>query len=274
MPDKAALAVIGHAFHSVSPERLESLPETMIVVGPEGDIKRVVAPAETDYAALKRRYAEEGILQALTSGQYLLPGFIDLHIHAPQWPQAGKALHLPLYEWLQDNTFILESRYADLEFSRKIYGPMVDDLLANGTTTALYFATAHRESSLILAEECLARGQRGLVGRVAMDYDSPDFYKDASAAQGIEETKRFIEETLALPGNVARLVRPVVTPRFIPSCSEELLTGLGELAREYDCHVQSHCSESDWAHGHVLERLGKRPGRALRHRRIGGARSD
>ncbi len=73
-----------------------------------------------------------------------------------------------------------------------------------------------------------------------------------------------IEHIRALAGNGAGLVRPIVTPRFIPSCSDDLLNGLGALASSADCHVQTHCSESDWEHGFVMERLGKSDTHALR----------
>jgi guanine deaminase len=194
----------------------------------------------------------------LRPGQYLLPGLVDLHIHAPQWPQLGRALHLPLSEWLQTHTFPLEARYADSAFARRIYAGLVDDLLANGTTTALYFATVHLEATQALAEICFDKGQRALIGRVAMDDPSqcPDYYRDASAADGIARSEDFIRFVRGMGGNTG-LVQPVVTPRFIPSCSTELLEGLGQLAADHQCHVQTHCSESDWEHAHVLERFGR-----------------
>ena len=93
----------------------------------------------------------------LAKGQYLIPGLVDLHIHAPQFPQLGKALDLPLAEWLQKHTFPLEARYADVDFARRVYAALVDTLLANGTTTALYFATIHDEASAALAESAWRR---------------------------------------------------------------------------------------------------------------------
>ncbi|MCU7226351.1 guanine deaminase, partial [Acinetobacter bohemicus] len=78
-----------------------------------------------------------------------------------------KALDKPLEKWLNDYTFPLEARYADVDFARRNYTELVSALLANGTTTAVYFATLHTESSVELARICLAQGQRALVGRVA-----------------------------------------------------------------------------------------------------------
>ena len=190
---------------------------------------------------------------------------VDLHIHAPQWPQLGKALHLPLDQWLLRLTFPLEAKYADRAYAERVYTSLVDTLIANGTTTAVYFATVHTESTMRLAEICLAKGQRALVGKVAMDdpHQCPDDYRDASAAAGIEGTRALIAHVRALPGNEDALVRPAITPRFIPSCTDRLLEGLGMLAEETACHVQTHCSEGDWEHAFVLNRLGTTDTRGL-----------
>jgi guanine deaminase len=166
---------------------------------------------------------------------------------------------LPLEDWLQQYTFPLEARYQDIEFAKHSYGNLVDTLLANGTTTALYFGTVHNEASLLLAEICLQKGQRALVGRLAMDNhaECPEFYRDPSASAALDGTERFIEDVRSLPGNENAEVQPVVTPRFIPSCTDECLEGLGQLAEKHNTHIQSHVSESDWQHGYVLERHGK-----------------
>jgi guanine deaminase len=84
----------------------------------------------------------------------------------------------------------------------------------------------------------------------------PAHYRDASAEFAEEQTRAFITYVKSMPGNSARLIRPVITPRFIPSCSDDLLHRLGALAAETGCHVQTHCSESDWQHAYVLERCG------------------
>jgi guanine deaminase len=138
-------------------------------------------------------------------------------------------------------------------------------LLANGTTTALYFASIHLPATERLADICLRRGQRALIGRVAMDDPTqcPAYYRDASAASAEADTREFIKYVHTLPGNESQLISPVITPRFIPSCSDDLLRRLGALAGETGCHVQTHCSESDWAHRFVLDRCGISDTRAL-----------
>ena len=194
----------------------------------------------------------------------LLPGFIDLHVHAPQFPQLGQALDVPLEVWLQEHTFPLEARYEDIAYAELVYHALVQNLLANGTTTALYFATIHSAASLRLAEICIAKGQRALIGRVAMDLveTCPDYYRDPSAEESIAATKQFIDIVPTLKNNNG-LVKPVITPRFIPSCSDEALAAFGDIAKETGAHIQTHCSESDWEHAHVLERCGKTDTEAL-----------
>ena len=255
-------AVRGQLMHVPEPDQLEVLPDALVVIGPDGVIVRVER-ADGDSAAAFRR---TGRLLELEPAQYLLPGLIDTHLHAPQWPQMGTALDLPLEKWLIEYTFKLEARYSDTDFARKVYTDMVSTLLANGTTTAVYYGSLHLPATKILAELCLKQGQRALIGRVAMDdpRQCPDSYRDKSAAIAIEETRTFIEFVKALPGNDRRLIEPVITPRFIPACTDELLTGLGRLAAETGCAVQTHCSETDWEHEYVLKRTGRHDTVAIR----------
>jgi guanine deaminase len=254
-PNRAFLAT---ALHTPECGRLEVLRDTLIVAGVDGKIQAIHPPHSPGVDALIRGFASAGTLMRLGDGQFLLPGLIDLHVHAPQWPQLGLALDLPLEDWLQTYTFPLEARYADLAFAERVYASLVDGLLANGTTTAVYFGTIHRPATQKLADICLEKSQRALIGRVAMDdpHQCPAYYRDASAQAAEAETRAFIAYVQSMPGNQSGLIRPVITPRFIPTCSDELLRKLGALAQETGCHVQTHCSESDWEHGFVLDRCG------------------
>jgi len=250
-------AFLANTLHAPVRGRIEYLPDALIVAGGDGVITAIHRRESAQAAAVAASHRAAGTLLTLPQGNFLLPGFIDLHVHAPQWPQLGLALDLPLEEWLQTYTFPLEARYADTAFAQAAYEPLVDALLANGTTTALYFASIHLAATQKLADICLRRSQRALIGRVAMDNPEqcPDFYRDASAQAAEADTRAFIHYVRALPGNDG-LILPVVTPRFIPSCSDDLLLRLGKLAQDTGCHVQTHCSESDWAHAFVLARCG------------------
>ena len=257
MTDLRGKTLAGTFFHAPVLGAIEVLEDALVEIDAAGRITTVTRSDDPRHAGARLAASRAGTLVTSPEGHYVLPGFVDLHIHAPQYQQLGKALHVPLEIWLR-HTFPLEARYADAAFARKVYETLVADLLANGTTTALYFATIHPEATRLLVDTCLEKGQRALVGKVAMDnpLECPDFYRDASTEAGLEGTRALIEHVRAHPGNEGGLVHPVVTPRFIPSCTDVMLEGLGAIAREYGCHVQTHCSESDWEHGYVLSRHG------------------
>ena len=264
-PTSCERAFLGTVLHTPVRGQLEILRDALIVVGGDGVIKAIHRREAAETQEQARRFAARDDLITFGSDQYLLPGLVDLHVHAPQWPQLGKALDLPLEQWLQTYTFPLESRYADAAYAQTVYESLVNGLLANGTTTAVYFATLHLPATQILADICLRRSQRALIGRVAMDdpEQCPTYYRDASATVAEAETRAFISYVQSMPGNHAGLVKPVITPRFIPSCTDDLLTRLGALALETGCHVQTHCSESDWEHRFVLDRYGRTDTAAL-----------
>ncbi len=250
-------AFLGTFLHAPQCGSIECLQNALIVVAANGVITAVHrhdSPAARTEAS---RLDAAGALVRLKPEHYVLPGMVDLHVHAPQWPQLGEALDLPLEEWLQKFTLPLESRYSDTAFAAQVYESLVANLLANGTTTAMYFGSIHLAATQLLADICLRRSQRALIGRVAMDNPEqcPDFYRDSSAQAAERETREFIAYVGALAGG-SGLIFPVITPRFIPFCTDDLLRRLGDLARETGCHVQTHCSESDWQHQYVLQRCG------------------
>ena len=255
----------GTAFTSRLPQEVRALEDCLFCLDAEGLIRRILHPQDLEYAKVLAAYSGRDSFRELSDGQYFLPGFIDLHIQAPQWAQAGTAMDIPLHDWLDTYTFPLESKFSDLDFARKVYQDLVTTLLANGTTTALYFATIHKEASFLLVQICADKGQRGLVGKVVMDdkEENPEYYRDESTEAALADTESFIQQVLELNKTTKQGVYPVVTPRFIPSCTDEALAGLGELAKKYDTHIQSHCSESDWEHHFVHERMHKSDAYAL-----------
>jgi guanine deaminase len=227
--------------------------DALLTIGATGTIETVTPVDAPEHERVRRDAHERGVLVDVPG--IVLPGFVDLHVHAPQYPQLGKALDVPLETWLQRYTFPLEARYADLDFATRSYDALVGDLLANGTTTALYFGTIHLAATKRLADICVARRQRALIGKVAMDHtaECPPAYRDASAEAAIEQTRELFADIAERHDD---LVTAVVTPRFTPACTDALLAGLGAIARATGCHVQTHCSESDWQHGHARSRFG------------------
>ena len=259
-------AFLGSFFHTPAYGAFEYLEDALIEVDGAGIIARVVRTDDPAQPEAVRFHRERGTLVELGENRYGLPGFVDIHVHAPQWPQAALALDEPLYLWLEQRTFPLESKFADLDFAHRVYTDLVEQLIARGSTTTVYLGSAHLESSIELARICADAGQRALVGKTVMDDPdaNPEYYRDASPAQAVADTETLINEIEGIGRASRQGIWPVVTPRFIPSCTDEVLAGLGELAARYDVYVQTHCNEGQWEHDVVLERFGKTDPYALR----------
>ncbi|KAM4052342.1 guanine deaminase [Anomaloglossus baeobatrachus] len=184
---------------------------------------------------------DESSIQELGKNEFFMPGMIDTHIHAPQYAFIGTGMERPLLEWLAHTTFPTEDTYSDVEIARNIYDSVVRRTLKNGTTTACYFATIHTDASIVLADITSRYGQRAFIGKVCMDRNDAYEKYCETTEDSIKETERFVE---ILKGKNYDRVKPIITPRFAISCSEGLLTELGECAYKYDLHIQSHISES------------------------------
>jgi guanine deaminase len=171
-------AIIGTFFHAPTHHALEVLEDVLILVE-NGEITAIIGREDPLRPAIE---CEIETVVRLPQGSYGLPGLVDIHVHAPQYPQLGLALDEPLEIWLDKYTFPLEAEYADLGLAAERYSVLVDDFLCNGTTTAVYFATQHREATELLADICISKGQRALVGKVVMDNPAtcPETYRDES----------------------------------------------------------------------------------------------
>lgn len=225
---------LGSIAHSKSLNELETIENGFVAV------KNGKIVAIGDRSLIPAEYLNTLPVTQLTSTQFLLPGFVDCHIHAPQYPNIGLGLDLPLLQWLETYTFPLEAAYKDNVFARKVYNAVVRRTLNCGTTLATYFATNYQESSLILAEEAVRQGQRALIGKVCSNTSSPDYYVETTE-NSLQDTEKFIHAVSNLKSS---LVRPIITPRFALSCTTELMRGLSALASKYDLHIQSHISEN------------------------------
>ena len=176
----------------------------------------------------------------------LAPGFVDMHIHYPQTDVIGSPAE-GLLPWLTRYTFVEEARFADPEHAQAAADFFLTELLRNGVTTALAFATSHPASVTALMQAAQARRMRLITGKVLQDRHSPDGVRDVT-----EQSLRDTEELLRRWHGVDRLGY-AITPRFAPTCSEAQLRGAGEIASAYpDVWVQSHVSENldeiRWVH--------------------------
>ncbi|WP_124067666.1 amidohydrolase family protein [Clostridium sp. E02] len=170
----------------------------------------------------------------------IIPGLIDLHIHAPQYSFRGLNMDLELLDWLNTNTFPEEARYGDLEYAKKAYQIFADAMKKSGTTRACIFATLHRPATELLMDLMEETGLKTMIGKVNMDRNSPEYYCESSAEESMYETEIWIQNCRSKYKNTT----PILTPRFIPSCTDHLMDRLGRLRRKYKLPVQSHLSEN------------------------------
>lgn len=173
------------------------------------------------------------------SKNLIIPGFCDLHTHAPQFMNCGTGYDEELIPWLEKYTYPTESRFSDNDFASKAYLDFFRELWRVGTTRACVFGTLHREASEILFSQMLSSGIGGYVGKVNMDRNSIPSLSETTE-ESITETEAFLSHTC----NKSDLVKPILTPRFVPSTSEKLMSALGSLAEKYDLPIQSHVSEN------------------------------
>ena len=169
----------------------------------------------------------------------LIPAMNDMHVHAPQVHNQGVAMDLELLPWLQNYTFPEESKYADVHYAERMYRRFLHTQWLFGTMRSVVFGTVHTESTRLLMKLYQEAGMGALVGKVAMNRNCPEaLCEDVEAA--VEGNERLIVEF----NQPDALVRPIITPRFVPSCTPEMLRACGELAAKYQLPVQSHLSEN------------------------------
>jgi guanine deaminase len=172
-------------------------------------------------------------------GRLVIPGLTDLHLHAPQFGFRALGMDLELLEWLETRTFPEEARYADLEYARRAYGLLTEHLRRGPSARLVLFATLHTPASLLLMDMLEESGLACFAGKVNMDRNSPGYLREAGAEASLAATR----EWLAACGKYKN-VRPILTPRFIPSCSDALMKGLSRIQKEYALPLQSHLSEN------------------------------
>lgn len=207
----------------------------LLVIGPDARGRQVVQ-ALGSYAELALHFAD--VPTEHFPGRIIAPGFVDLHIHFPQTDVIGSPAD-GLLPWLENYTFPHEKRFSAQDYSAQAATFFIAELLRNGVTTALAFATSHPESVDALFAQAQQRGLRLIAGKVLMDQNAPDGVRD-DTEQSLRDTETLIQRW----HGVDRLGY-AITPRFVPSCSAAQLRGAGELAAKYpDVWIQSHVAEN------------------------------
>jgi guanine deaminase len=168
----------------------------------------------------------------------IIPGLVDLHIHAPQFAYRGLGMDLELLDWLNTHAFTEEAKYSDTEYARNAYSDFVEHLKRGPNTRMAVYATVHTESTCILMDLMEKSGLVSLVGKVNMDRNCPPNLQEKNASSSLTATEKWIAAC------TYQNTKPILTPRFIPSCTDELMNGIAALQKKYNLPVQSHISEN------------------------------
>lgn len=219
----------GNIIFTSSPEKFTIVKHGFIVV--------INGKVDGVYQDLPEEYKDCEIIDY--ENRLIIPGMNDLHCHGSQFKHLGMAMDKELIPWLNDYTFPEESKFKDREYGKKIYERFIKEIWKQGTTRIAIFATVHKDATMDLMDLLIKSGLGAYVGKVNMDLNCPPFI-----CESLENSLKDTEEIILKYGNKSPLVKPIITPRFVPSCSSELLSGLGILCKKYNIPVQSHLSEN------------------------------
>ena len=173
------------------------------------------------------------------TGKLIIPGLVDLHIHAPQFTLRSLGMDLELLDWLTTFVFPEETKYQDAAYSLQAYSALVEDLKKGPNTRSCLFATVHVPDTLRLMDLLEASGLVCMVGKVNMDRNCPDSLREKAAETSDAATREWLEQ-----GASYKNTAPILTPRFIPSCTDDLMRHLSAIQKQYHLPLQSHLSEN------------------------------
>jgi guanine deaminase len=237
---RASLLWFADPAHGADSIRYEE--DGLLLVGPNAAGRQVVQ-ALGDWHGLSARYP--GLAVEHWPGRIIAPGFVDMHVHFPQTNVIGSPAD-GLLPWLENYTFPEEQRFADADYAAEAATFFVDELLRNGVTTALAFATSHSSSVNALFAQAQARQMRLITGLCLMDRHAPAALLNP-AGSGTDAAEHSLVESEALiqrwhgQGRLGY----AITPRFAPTSTDAQLRGAGVLATRYpDVWIQSHVAEN------------------------------
>ena len=237
-------ALLWFAPHHEGPALARFEQDGLLVVGPDA-AGRLVVLAIGDFRTMQGTYPDVPVEHL--PGRVIAPGFVDMHVHFPQTNVIGSPA-AGLLPWLENYTFPEEKRFEAPEYSAQAAHFFVAELLRNGVTTALAFATSHPESVNALFDEAQAQQMRLITGLCLMDRNAPDTVLNRCADEGCAsraEQSLVDSEALIQRWHGKGRLGYAITPRFAPSCTDVQLQGAGELAARYpDVWIQSHVAEN------------------------------
>lgn len=172
-------------------------------------------------------------------GKLIIPPFVDLHLHATQYANCGLGTDVELLAWLEKYTYPEEKKFKDKAYRKAIYKELIRNLWKGGSLRSVIFGSLYKDATEDLMDMLIESGLSAYVGKVNMDRNCPDSYRETTL-KSLEDTEAFI---VKYKGK-SDLVKPIITPRFAPHCTEESMAGQGQLAEKYMVPVQSHINES------------------------------
>jgi len=216
----------------------------LLVVGPNA-LGTQVVQAVGPYQELRQCFPDVAVTH--WPGRIIAPGFVDLHSHYPQTNVIGSPAE-GLLPWLENYTFPEEKRFIAPEYCAQAAAFFIAEMLRNGVTTALTFATSHPNSVNALFQAAQQSRLRLITGLCLMDRHAPVDLLNQTATDGsLDATEQSLLDSEALITRwhgVDRLGY-AITPRFAPTSSDAQLRGAGELAARYpDVWIQSHVAEN------------------------------
>ena len=229
---KNAFFLKGDICWSSSPHSIETVKNGFLLCldGKSGGVFKEV-PGHYEHLPVKNH-----------SGKLIIPGLTDLHVHAPQFSFRSLGMDLELLDWLNVITFPEETKYRDPEYAREAYGHFIDDIKRGPNTRLCVYATIHVPGTLLLMDMLEESGLVSFVGKVNMDRNC---LKDLMEHDAAGATREWLE-TFNKRKKEGRYknTAAILTPRFLPSCSDKLMKSLVQMQREYGLPLQSHLSEN------------------------------
>lgn len=233
MNKENSFVIKGNILYSFSKDKIEEKDSSYLVVL-DGKVEGVFNTLPEKYNNLPFTDYKDNLI---------IPGLSDIHIHAPQFGYRGTEMDLELMPWLQGVTFPEESKYSNIDYAEKAYDIFVNEEVKSDATRLVVFSSRHREATEILMDKLNSSGLGAYVGKVNMDRDAPPSLVE-STSESVEETIKWLDET---KDKYSR-IKPILTPRFVPSCTDTLFEELEKIRDKYNLPVQSHLSEN---HGEI-----------------------
>ena len=223
-------ALKGTICYSISPQELSITPNSYLICS-QGKCAGI-------FPVLPEKY--RGIPCTDYKDDLIIPGLTDLHVHAPQYTFRASGMDLELLDWLNTYAFPQEARYENLEFARSAYSIFAEDMKKSPNTRACIFGTLHVPATELLMELMDKTGLKTMIGKVNMDRNGSTILQETSAEASAQATVTWIEDTL----NRFENTTPILTPRFTPACTDQLMAKLSQIQKKYHLPMQSHLSEN------------------------------